>query len=246
MIEAAGFLIAVGVGMTGMGAGGLALPFLVLVAGLPAATAVATSLAYSAALRVLAAPFLRPRRMARTLLPMLAGGLPGLGLGCVALRHWSGTGARSGLLLAIGLLLVAAAGASLWPTRAQAKPRVAGLGMALLALPIGLETGLSSAGAGSFGVLALIHFAQMSPAEAVGVDLVFGGVLALAGAWAQVSWAALPLLARLLVGGLPGIVLGLGLARRVPQHWLRHGITLLALASGAGLVVRAGYAILAR
>lgn len=252
MIEAAGFIIAVGVGLTGMGAGSLALPFLVLFAGLPAAVAVVTSLAFSAALRLLAAPFLRPRRLARTLWPMLAGGLPGLALGCAALRRWSGAGARHELLLAIGLLLVVAAAASLRPEAAlpttAPPPRVGGLGLAALALPIGLETGLSSAGSGSFGVLVLIGVARLHPADAVAVDLVFSGVLALAGATAQAGWAGLPLplLTRLLIGGLPGVLFGLAMARRLPARWLRRGISVLALASGLVLVARAGCAILAR
>lgn len=251
MIEAAGFIIAVGVGLTGMGAGSLALPFLVLFAGLPAAAAVVTSLAFSAALRLLAAPFLRPRRLARTLWPMLAGGLPGLALGCAALRRWSGAGARHELLLAIGLLLVVAAAASLRPEAAlptTAPPPVTALGFAALALPIGLETGLSSAGSGSFGVLVLIGVARLHPADAVAVDLVFSGVLALAGATAQAGWAGLPLplLTRLLIGGLPGVLFGLAMARRLPARWLRRGISVLALASGLVLVARAGCAILAR
>jgi len=57
-----GFLIAVAVGLTGIGGGSFTTPVLILLLGLPASEAVGTALVFSAVLRFVAAPFYMVRR----------------------------------------------------------------------------------------------------------------------------------------------------------------------------------------
>src|SRR5207249_12003339 len=50
-----------------------------------------------------------------------------------------------------------------------------------LAFPIGVESGFSSAGAGALGTVLLLNYSEMTPAQVVGTDLLFGLVLAVIG-----------------------------------------------------------------
>jgi uncharacterized protein len=107
-----------------------------------------------------------------------------------------------------------------------------------LALPIGLESGFSSAGAGALGTVLLLNYSEMAPAQVVGTDLLFGLVLAVIGSvfhWTSGS-ISLPVLFQLLVGGIPGVVLGCLLAPKVPANKLKTVVAMVAIAAGLQLV----------
>src|SRR5947209_14801361 len=83
-----GFLIAVVVGLTGIGGGSFTVPALVLLAGLTAGEAVGTAFLFAGVLRLIAAPFyLLGREIhSRYLWLLLLGAVPGLLLGTWALQ----------------------------------------------------------------------------------------------------------------------------------------------------------------
>src|ERR1700738_2012903 len=83
-----GFLIAIAVGLTGVGGGRFTVPALVLVGGLTAAEAVGTAFLFAGLLRLIAAPFYLAGRQihARYLWLLLQGAVPGLLVGTWALR----------------------------------------------------------------------------------------------------------------------------------------------------------------
>src|SRR6266568_5842844 len=83
-----GFLIAVAVGLTGIGGGSFTVPALVLIVGLTAGEAVGTAFVFAGVLRLVAAPFyvLGKRFHARYLWLLLRGAIPGLLLGTFVLR----------------------------------------------------------------------------------------------------------------------------------------------------------------
>ena len=74
-----GFVIAIAIGLTGVGAGTLTTPLLILAVGLPARVAVGTSLIFGAVVKIITSPVYMARRQVdwRTLGIMLAGGVPG-------------------------------------------------------------------------------------------------------------------------------------------------------------------------
>jgi uncharacterized membrane protein YfcA len=78
----------------------------------------------------------------------------------------------------------------------------------------------------------------MPPAQVVGTDLLFGLVLAAVGS--VVHWTlgsvSLGVLAQLLLGGIPGVILGCALARKVPAQKLKAVVALIALCAGLQLV----------
>ncbi len=239
-----GFAIALGVGLTSVGGGSLTTPLLVLVLGLPPALAVGTALAFSAELRLLAAPMHLFGRNVRghCFWPLVAGGLPGLGLGIALLRHFDHLRWSPAVLVALGIVLMITGGGSLWAARAPSlKPPLAGVRrrwLALLALPIGVETGFSSAGSGAIGVVALLHLTDLTAAEAVGTNLLFGAVLSLAGGAWSAAWGLLrgEVLLQLLLGGVPGVLLGQWLSRRLHARHLRTIALTTVLLLGLALV----------
>ena len=93
------------------------------------------------------------------------------------------------------------------------------------ALPIGIEVGFSSAGAGALGALCLMNMTTMAPAAVVGTDLSFGLVLSTVGGGIHAAMGDLniPVLVKLLIGGAAGALAGGLLASRLPSKKLRLG-----------------------
>jgi uncharacterized membrane protein YfcA len=78
----------------------------------------------------------------------------------------------------------------------------------------------------------------LTPPEVVGTDILFGLVLAVLGSafhWKFGSISSL-VLGRLLEGGIPGVVIGCLLAKRVPARKLKVVIALIAIFAGLQLV----------
>ncbi|MEO8050870.1 MAG: sulfite exporter TauE/SafE family protein [Acidobacteriota bacterium] len=229
-----GFVIAVAIGLTGVGAGTLTTPLLILAVGLPARIAVGTALIFGAVVKIITSPVYMARRQVdwRTLRIMLAGGVPGVLIGVSVLRGVNGkiiTGV-------IGLTIVAVAIFNLFrPTTENRRDRTKWL--TLIALPIGTEVGFSSAGAGALGALSLLSMTKLSAAAVVGTDLVFGLVLSLIGGGVNAAMGNLDsvVLLQLLAGGVPGAILGAYLAGKVPSKPMRMGLSGAMAMLGASL-----------
>ena len=233
-----GFLISIAIGMTGVGAGTLTTPLLILVVGVPPRIAVGTALIFGAVVKIITSPVYMARGQVdwRTLAFMLAGGVPGVLLGVLLLKGIDGKTITG----VIGATIVMVALFNLFrPTPAQRANRVGWLGF--ISFPIGLEVGFSSAGAGALGALSLLSLTTLSAAAVVGTDLVFGLVLSLIGggisaAMGNINYAVLT---QLLIGGVPGAILGAYLAGKVPSQKLRSGLSVAMAALGASLFYKA-------
>src|SRR6267378_6310944 len=179
-----GFLIAVAVGLTGIGGGSFTVPALVLIVGLTAGEAVGTAFVFAGVLRLIAAPFylLRKNFHARYLWLLLLGAIPGLLLGTFVLRFLGNQGGNPVVIILLGVLLAASSSVTFVP-RAQNPgfARKNSRWLPWLALPIGVESGFSSAGAGALGSVLLLNYSEMTAPEVVGTDLIFGLVLAAIG-----------------------------------------------------------------
>ncbi len=258
-----GFLIALSIALTGVGAGTLSVPLLMLVVGVPATEAVALGLTFSTAVKLL----LAPAQIARghvswpVLRTLLTGALPGVLLGSLLLHQLADS--LSLLNAALGLLLIAtaasqilfhfrpshpaeshqpaaddeiahASAAHLAATSPHRRPWL----LAALMLPVGAEVGFSSAGAGALGSAALLAFTTLVPAQVVGTDILFGAILSLAGSLLHGLPLALrsPLLPPMLLGGVVGSITGLLLATRLPRRPLRLALWLVLLTLGGQLL----------
>ena len=78
----------------------------------------------------------------------------------------------------------------------------------------------------------------MAPAQVVGTDILFGLVLAVIGSLAHWTFGSISTstLLQFLEGGVPGVILGCLLARRVPAQKLKAVVAVVALAAGLQLV----------
>src|ERR1700723_2011470 len=246
-----GFIIALAVGLTGIGGGSFTVPALVLLAGLTAGEAVGTAFLFAGALRLIAAPFYLFKKQihARYLWLLLQGAVPGLLVGTWALRLLNRNAGNPIVILLLGIIL--AASSSVTFIRRIQNPAFAAKNhrwLPWLALPIGVESGFSSAGAGALGTVLLLNYSEMTPAQVVGTDLLFGLVLAVIGSafhWGLGS-ISLPILFQLLLGGVPGVVLGCLLARRVPANKLKMAVAMVAIFAGLQLVWSGSRALAAK
>ncbi len=247
-----GFVVGAIVGLTGVGGGSLMTPLLVLLFGVPPATAVGTDLLYAAI-----------TKSGGTVVHAQKGHV-----------HWRITG-----LLALGSLPAAAL--TIWalsqlPKQSPAVTHVisTSLGIALLltALSIvfrskiqqhalahaestepkhlapvtigvgallGVLVSISSVGAGALGVAVLFYLYPRLPAlRVIGSDVAHAVPLTLVagiGHWmiGSVNW---PLLGSLLLGSLPGIWVGSHASTKVPERFLRPLLAGMLVLVGGKLI----------
>lgn len=241
MLSTLGFLIALAVGLTGIGGGSFTVPVLLLLAGMPATASVGTAFVFAGVLRLLATPFYLLGRQVhgRYLGALLKGALPGLLIGTVLLEWMSDTAWAPLVVIVLGLVLAASSAISL--VQRMQRPGFAKKNarwLPWLALPIGIESGFSSAGAGALGTVLLLNYSELTPLQVVGTDILFGLALAVIGSafhWSIGSINA-PALVQLLIGGVPGVLLGCVLARRVPVKRLKLVIATIAMLAASQLV----------
>jgi uncharacterized protein len=238
-----GLLIAAAIGLTGVGGGTITTPLLILVLHRPAPIAVGTALSFAAIIDLLVVPMYLIRRQVhfRTLGWMLLGGVPGVVAGSLVLKrfpvnsHW--------LYLILGVTIVIAAGLNMYRLIRFSGSSGTGDGRRILPfvmLPVGAEVGFTSAGAGALGSLALLGLTRLTAAQVVGTDLsnalalttIGGGIQLLAGN------CDLPLLAKLLTGGVVGALLGSTLAMRIPSRPLKWALAVWLAGLGIQLFVR--------
>ena len=246
-----GFLIATVIAMTGAGGGTLAVPVLVLVCGLPTAEAVGTSMVFATIVKFVAAPayVLRRQFSAATLFKLLAGGLPGVLAGALLLSGLHTRRLEPAVLAIVGGTTAVMAIASLWRTRhgdASVLKRDRTHWLPWVALPIGLEVGFSSAGAGALGGIALLSLTQLTAPVIVGTDLLFGLGLSTVGGGLHLALGNVngPLVVRLVGGGIAGAAAGPWLATRVPVRIMRVALSLTLSVLGAQLFWRGAAALL--
>jgi len=232
-----GFGVGFLVGMTGVGGGSLMTPLLILLFGIHPATAVGTDLLYAAATKTGGSLV---HGLARSIhWPVVArlacGSLPASILTLTVLwwLNLNGELARSliNLVLCGALYLTAVAlifrNAIMNRYRHrfdQLSPANTSLITVLVGAVLGVIVSISSVGAGAVGVTALLLlYPRLPMARIIGSDIAHAVPLTLVagiGHWIMgaVDWH---LMGSLLVGSLPGILIGSYCAHRVPEAALR-------------------------
>jgi len=250
---AAGFAVGTLVGLTGVGGGSLMTPLLVLGFGVPAVTAVGTDLLFAGLTKVGGAVShgLAGNVDWAVTARLAAGSVPGttLALGTLAVLPPAGAATKVVVSVALGAMLLLTALALVLRSRLLAwaragasndSPRSRGAWTVAVGALIGVAVTFSSVGAGAVGVTALILlFPLLATVRVVGTDIAHAVPLTLlAGfghaALGHVDWA---MLASLLAGSLPGILLGSHLAPRIPERALRHSLAAVLVLAGGKLVL---------
>ena len=109
----------------------------------------------------------------------------------------------------------------------------------------GLLVGITSVGSGSVIMIALLMlYPGLSAVRLVGTDLVQAVPLVMAAAISNIVINGLDwhILIPLVIGSVPGTILGARIAPRVPQSFIRRGIVVVLTMSGVALLDKAGWA----
>src|SRR5438552_3981815 len=139
------------VGLTGVGGGSITAPVLILFFGLPPAEGVGTALAFTAAIKLAAAPLYLARRQVsrRILLLLCLGGVPGVLAGVALIGALNVKRYEGNVFVLVGGTIAITAFFSLYRTiRANVsnlKGRDRSFWLPFIACGIGVETGFSSA-----------------------------------------------------------------------------------------------------
>lgn len=244
----AGLMVGALVGMTGVGGGSLMTPLLVMLFGFHPATAVGTDLLYASVTKTVGTAVHNKRKTVdwRIVASLACGSIP-TSIATIYVMSRVGTLAQSAagvlnLILGVTLLLT---GISVllrpWIIR-WAGPRVDHASSKsisgwtiLLGASLGILVTVTSVGAGALGTTALLMlYATLPVARIAGSDIAHAVPLTLIagiGHW-MIGTVDFTLMAALLVGSIPGIILGSLIATKSSDNVLRPvlGITLIVVA----------------
>ncbi len=251
LYSVSGFAVGLLVGLTGVGGGSLMTPLLVLLFGIHPSTAVGTDLLYAAMTKSVgtAVHGFNKNIDWRVVARLASGSIPATAVTVLVLSQLGGGGGATKLIttvLGVAVLITAV----LLLTRgwllsylarfvpSEGPRNAAGLTV-LTGVVLGVLVSLSSVGAGALGVTALfLMYPRMPASRIVGSDIAHAVPLTLlAGAghfWlGHIDWN---LLASLLTGSIPGIIVGSIIAVRVPDGFIRPALACVLLLVGGRLV----------
>ncbi|GMA59588.1 sulfite exporter TauE/SafE family protein [Alicyclobacillus fastidiosus] len=246
-----GLLVGTLVGLTGVGAASLLTPILVLM-GIHPSIAVGTDLVYNSVTKLFG--FVQHARQKTVNYPLVKylafGSIPGAAAAVVGLHVFSGWYHNEeqviqyilGFVLmvaAVGTLIRVLFDSRLKVNHLQSKPLEEKVGLTIfIGVIFGFIVGLTSIGSGSLFALAMLYLYRLSGPEMVGTDIAHAFLLAtVAGALnAGLGHVNYTLVGNLLVGSIPGVVIGSALSTKVPSRPIRLVMSVLIFLSGLKLV----------
>jgi len=251
-----GFGIGLLIGMTGMGGGSLMTPLLILLFGIQPVTAVGTDIFYGAVTKTAGAwRHLKHRTVHRAIVFWLAVGSVPMAIAGVFLIEFLQSeygeesvnqvvlGAVGAALLVVGIATIIRALflRDVIPERyALHLYRRHIIAAIITGATTGFVIGLTSAGSGTLIAIVLIAVFRLTPQRVVGTDVVHAAILLWAAGAAH--WIGgnvdLALAANILVGSIPGVLLGSQLAVKVPTGFLRNALGVVMVASAIVLLLK--------
>jgi uncharacterized membrane protein YfcA len=245
-----GLGVGVLVGMTGMGGGSLMTPLLILIFGIQPTTAIGTDIFYSAVTKTVGGwRHLRMKTVNMELVKWLALGSVPAAVGGVAvvsvLQDHIGEDRLDSLVYAVlgGTLLMVGV---ITLTRAlilrnlveerdrfdvERRHKVAAV---VIGATTGFVIGITSAGSGTVIAILLIAVYRLAPRKVVGTDVFHAAVLLWAAGIAH--WIGgnvdFVLAANILIGSVPGVVIGAALSGKAPQGFIRTALGVVLVGSG--------------
>jgi len=244
-----GFVVGVLIGMSGVGGGVLLLPVLIFGLRVPALVAVGSDAVFNFFTKVPASLMhLRKGTVRRKVVVALAiGSIPGSISGVKLLmyiRHLYGDGVNNFIKTAVGVLLIVIPALMLFQRRIEERvahrpPTMKGFaGMVLIGLIAGFLVGMTSVGSGSIIMMLLLLLYSFPPKVNVGTDILHAVVLTGVTGFLHFRLGNVDpgLVLTLLIGSVPGGLLGSHLATRMPMLWLRRILCTLLLITGARML----------
>jgi uncharacterized protein len=244
-----GFVVGVLIGLTGVGGGVLLLPVLIFGLRVPAIVAVGSDAMFNFFTKIPASLLHLKKGTVRrkVVIALSVGSVPGSYAGVellVHIRHLYGDGVNNFIKMAVGALLIVIPILMLFQKHieeriANSPPTLTGfVGMAGIGLIGGFLVGMTSVGSGSIIMMLLLLFYSFPPKVNVGTDIVHAVVLTGVTSFLHFKLGNVDprLVVSLLIGSIPGGLLGSHLATRVPMIWLRRILCGLLLITGARML----------
>jgi uncharacterized protein len=245
-----GFGIGAMVGMTGMGGGTLMTPLLILLFGVKPVTAIGTDIFYAAVTKTVGGwRHLRMGTVNMSLaLWMAAGSVPASVLGVWAISILQDRVGEEeldsivyallgGTLLMVGIITLARALilSKLVEERDDFElKRRHKIAAVTIGATTGFVIGITSAGSGTVIAILLIAVFRLTPKKVVGTDVFHAAILLWAAGIAH--WVGgnvdFVLAANILLGSIPGVIVGSHFAARAPTRFLRTALGVVLIASG--------------
>jgi uncharacterized protein len=251
-----GFGIGLLVGMTGMGGGSLMTPLLILIFGTNPSTAIGTDIFYAAITKIVGSwRHLKLGTVNMELVRWLAyGSVPAAvaGVGLIALVEQQVSEDRlnellyavlGGTLLMVGVVTLARAlilrGLIEERERFEVETRHK-VAAVMIGATTGFVIGITSAGSGTVIAILLIAVYRLSPKKVVGTDIVHAAILLSAASIAHFFGGNIDfgLAGNILIGSVPGVIVGAALSDRAPQGLIRVALGLVLVGSGVVTVLK--------
>ncbi len=244
-----GFVVGVLIGLSGVGGGVLMLPVLIFGLRIPAIVAVGSDALFNFFTKIPAGLMHLKKGTVRrkVVLALAVGSIPGSIVGVKLLmyiRHLYGDGVNNFIKSAVGVLLIVIPLLLLFQKKIEESvvnrpPTMKNFaGMALIGLIAGFLVGMTSVGSGSIIMMLLLLFYSFPPKVNVGTDIVHAIILTGVTGFMHFKLGNVDtvLVVSLLIGSIPGGLLGSHLATRVPMLWLRRILCALLLLTGARML----------
>ncbi|MBO9574255.1 MAG: sulfite exporter TauE/SafE family protein [Sphingobium sp.] len=251
-----GFLVGTLVGITGVGGGSLMAPILILLLGVAPTTAVGTDLWFAAITKSVGGTIHHSLGQPdwQVVKRLAYGSIPASILTSLVLSQMDLEPFKRGLIVnALGLLLIATAVATLSWGRIQRFALSFDHGTAeiyarrqptftiVAGVILGVLVTLTSVGAGALGAAMLIALypLRMTAKRLVGTDIVHAVPLTVVAGLGHLWMGNVDfgLLGALLVGSIPGIILGSLIATKFASNWIRPILALVLAASGVKMLL---------
>ena len=244
-----GFVVGTLIGLTGLGGGVLLLPILIFGLRVPAIVAVGSDALFNFLTKIPSSVVHLSKGTVRrkVVVALAAGSVPGSILGVRFLQHLRmlhGAGVNDFIKAAVGILLILVSALLLLQRRieeqvANRRPTAKSFaGMAVIGLTAGFLVGMTSVGSGSIIMMLLLLFYSYPPKVMVGTDIAHAVVLT--GVTSLLHWRLgnvdASLVGWLLIGSIPGGLIGSYLSTRVPVLWLRRILCVVLMTTGARML----------
>jgi uncharacterized membrane protein YfcA len=244
-----GFAVGLLIGLTGLGGGVLLLPILIFGLRVPAIIAVGSDAAFNFLTKIPSSLVHINRGTVRrkVVLALAMGSVPGSVLGVRYLQHLRllyGAGVNDFIKVVVGTLLILVSTLLLFQRRIEEqvthrRPTAKSVaGMAVIGLVAGFLVGLTSVGSGSIIIMLLLLFYSYPPKVMVGTDIVHAVLLTGITSLLHFRLGNIDtgLVGYLLIGSIPGGILGSYFSTRVPVLWLRRILCVVLMATGARML----------
>ncbi len=245
-----GLMVGTLIGLTGLGGGVLLLPILIFGLHVPAIKAVGSDALFNFITKIPSSAVHLSKGTVRrkVVLALSAGSIPGSILGIRVLMHLRevyGVGANDFIKSAVGILLIVVATLlllqrTLEEGMANRLPTAKSFaGMTVIGLVAGFLVGMTSVGSGSIIMMLLLLFYSFPPKVMVGTDIAHAVVLTGVTSLMHFRLGNIDpsLVGYLLIGSIPGGLIGSYLSTRVPVLWLRRTLCIVLLTTGVRMLI---------